>query len=158
MDDDRVVDSRAADGGSAIRRRRECGGCDHRYTTFERVEALPLLVLKRAGIAEPFDVEKLADGVRKAAANRSAVSEEAITVLAASVEEAMREKKPEVTSQEIGVAVLDRLRELDEVAYLRFASVYKGFDAASDFAREAASLQKKTDPKVSSGVVGSEGA
>lgn len=145
--DDRVVDSRTADGGAAIRRRRECSSCGRRYTTFERIEEVPLVVLKRSGASEPFDREKVVDGLRKAAANRPALDDAVVEAVAKAVEEQARLSGPEVASQEIGLAVLEQLRELDEVAYLRFASVYKGFEDVSDFEREAALLQKRTAPK-----------
>lgn len=144
--DDKVVDSRAADDGVAIRRRRECLACGRRFTTYERLEEIPLTVLKRSAQRVPFDRNKIVDGVRAASKNRP-VSEEQMQVLAADVEEAMRMIGSEVTSQQVGVAVLERLRELDEVAYLRFASVYKGFSAALDFEREAGMLTKSTEPK-----------
>jgi transcriptional repressor NrdR len=145
--DDKVVDSRAAEDGGAIRRRRECLACGQRYTTYERVEEVPLMVVKRSGEREPFDRGKVAAGVRAAAKNRP-VSEADMDDLAAEVEEAVRVLgQQEVTSQQVGVAVLDRLRALDEVAYLRFASVYKAFSGALDFQREAGLLTKSTQPK-----------
>jgi len=144
--DDKVVDSRAADDGAAIRRRRECLACGRRFTTYERLEEVALTVLKRSGERAPFDRNKIVDGVKAASKNRP-VSEEAMQSLAADVEEAMRMAGPDVTSQQIGVAVLERLKSLDEVAYLRFASVYKGFSGALDFEREAGMLSKSTEPK-----------
>ncbi len=144
-DDDKVVDSRAADQGAAIRRRRECLGCGRRYTTYERVEELPLLVRKRSGRVDPFDLAKLTSGIERAASGRLAAP--VIVALAADVEEQLRETAAEVTSDAIGVAVLEKLRALDQVAYLRFASVYKGFEDAADFARELGELQKNTAPK-----------
>ena len=144
--EDKVVDSRAADDGVAIRRRRECLACGRRFTTYERLEEVPLTVLKRSGQRVPFDRSKIVDGVKAASKNRP-VGEEQMQVLAADVEEAMRMIGSDVTSQQVGVAVLERLRELDEVAYLRFASVYKGFSGALDFEREAGMLTKSTEPK-----------
>lgn len=144
--DDKVVDSRAADDGAAIRRRRECLACGRRFTTYERLEEVPLTVLKRSGQRAPFDRNKIVEGVRAASKNRP-VSEEAMQFVAADVEEAMRMAGPDVTSQQVGVAVLERLKSLDEVAYLRFASVYKGFSGAGDFEREAGMLTKSTEPK-----------
>lgn len=143
--DDRVVDSRLAEDGAAIRRRRECTACGRRYTTFERLEQTPLWVVKRAGEREAFDRAKVVAGVRAAAKNRP-VDEAALERLALEVEDVLR-GMPEVTSQQIGVAVLERLRDLDEVAYLRFASVYKGFEGAGDFEREVGLLTKTTAPK-----------
>ena len=148
--DDRVVDSRLSEGGASIRRRRECGVCGRRYTTFERVEEIPLVVVKRSGVVEPFDRKKVVSGIRHAAASRG-ISDETIAEVAAAVEDQVRVAGPEVSSQEVGLAVLDRLRELDDVTYLRFASVYKGFHGADDFAREAALLQKETAPKPPAG-------
>ncbi len=144
--DDKVVDSRASDDGGAIRRRRECLLCGQRFTTYERLEEVPFTVLKRSGQREPFDRSKVVAGLQAAAKNRP-VTEEVIAGLAADVEESLRIEGAEVTSQQVGVAVLDRLRGLDEVAYLRFASVYKGFSGALDFEREAELLTKSTEPK-----------
>jgi transcriptional repressor NrdR len=141
-----VVDSRTAQDGAAIRRRRLCTSCHYRFTTFERMEEVPLVVTKRSGQRVPFDRAKVVAGVRAAAKGRP-VSEEELQNLAIDVEDAMRLDGPEVTSAHVGVTVLDALRHLDEVAYLRFASVYKGFDAASDFERELTLLAKGTPPK-----------
>jgi len=144
--DDKVVDSRMADSGAATRRRRECLRCGRRYTTFERVEEAHLVVVKRSGIREPFERAKIADGVRRAAKNRP-ISEDDIAALAAAVEDQVREEGAEVGSEVVGKAVLDHLRALDPVAYLRFASVYKGFEDVTDFEREVGLLQKTTTPK-----------
>jgi transcriptional repressor NrdR len=144
--DDKVVDSRTADEGAAIRRRRECLSCGRRYTTYERVDEEPLVVVKRSGQREPFDRAKVVAGLRAAAKNRP-VAVEQLEALAGEVEEALRLDGPELTSQMVGWAVLDRLRVLDEVAYVRFASVYKGFDHAADFEREVGLLTKSTQPK-----------
>ena len=143
--DDKVVDSRQADDGGAIRRRRECLGCGRRFTTFERVEEAPLVVVKRSGERETFDLPKLIAGVAAAAKNR--LSDEQMATLAAEVEDEARLTGPEVTTEEIGRAVLERLGELDHVTYLRFASVYKGFEDAGDFEREVGLLAKSTPPK-----------
>jgi transcriptional repressor NrdR len=133
--EDKVVDSRLADEGAAIRRRRECLGCGRRFTTFERLEDLPLIVLKRSGSREPFARAKIVSGMRAAAKNRP-VSAEQLDTVAAEIEELLRMEGGELTTARIGQCVLSRLRALDEVAYLRFASVYKGFEAAGDFQRE----------------------
>ena len=145
--DDKVVDSRVADEGAAIRRRRECLTCGRRYTTYERVEELPLLVVKRSGVSEPFDRAKVAAGIARAAKNRP-VDTATIDAITADVEEQFR-KGPgaEVTSEQVGLAVLERLRALDPVTSVRFASVYKGFEDLSDFEREVGMLQKTTAPK-----------
>lgn len=141
-----MVDSRTAEEGLAIRRRRECMACGQRFTTFERVEELPLFVLKRSGQRQPFDRAKVVSGVRAASKNRP-VPEEQMEALAAEVEEGLRLLGSEVASHRVGVAVLERLKILDEVAYLRFASVYKGFSDAGDFQRELVELIKDTAPK-----------
>jgi transcriptional repressor NrdR len=144
--DDKVVDSRLADDGAAIRRRRECLACNRRFTTFERLEEAPLMVTKRSGDRVPFDRAKVVAGVASAAKNRP-VDDEQMEQLAADVEEEMRLLGPDVTSQDVGLAVLVRLEALDHVAYLRFASVYKGFETVTDFQREVAVLAKSTEPK-----------
>jgi transcriptional repressor NrdR len=146
QDDDKVVDSRAADDGEAIRRRRECVACGRRFTTFERLEALPLVVVKRAGTKEPFDRAKLARGIGQAVAGRP-IAADAVESMAADIEEQARMLGPEVPSEAVGLAVLERLRALDPVAYLRFASVYKGFEDLADFEAEVVLLQKTTAPK-----------
>jgi transcriptional repressor NrdR len=145
--DDKVVDSRLADDGAAIRRRRECLGCARRFTTYERLEEVPLLVAKRSGISEPFDRAKIAAGIARAAKNRP-VDATTVDTIVAEVEEELRKRSGgEVTSEQVGLAVLDRLRAVDQVASVRFASVYKGFEDLSDFERELGMLQKTTAPK-----------
>lgn len=144
--EDKVVDSRLAEAGAATRRRRECLRCGRRYTTFERVEEAALVVVKRSGTREPFDRAKVLDGIRRAAKNRP-IGEAAIETIGAAVEEQMRLAGPEVGSEVVGRAVLDQLRVLDPVTYLRFASVYKGFEDVTDFEREVGLLQKTTSPK-----------
>jgi transcriptional repressor NrdR len=144
--DDKVVDSRMADDGSAIRRRRECLSCGRRVTTFERIEEAPLVVVKRSGERTPFDRRKIVAGVAAAAKNRP-VSAQVMESLAAEVEERARMAGTEVSTQTLGIAVLERLRELDGVAYVRFASVYKGFEDLTDFEREVGELAKETEPK-----------
>jgi len=145
-DDTKVVDSRTADDGSAIRRRRECLACNERFTTFERHEEQPLMVLKRSGDRVPFDRPKLEAGVRSAAKGRP-LNGEQIASLSFEIEDRMRLLGNEVTSEQVGLAVLERLRELDPVAYVRFASVYKDFNDPSDFERELVLLTKSTAPK-----------
>jgi transcriptional repressor NrdR len=144
--DTRVVDSRSSEDGGAIRRRRECLACGRRFTTFERAEGLRLTVIKRDGAREPYDRAKVADGVKKAIKNRP-VTEEQVERLAASVEEKLRRRGPEVTTNEVGLEVLSALRQLDEVAYMRFASVYKDFQELTDFERELGLLLQKKEPK-----------
>jgi len=128
--DSRVVDSREADDGAAIRRRRSCPECGRRFTT---VETTALAVLKRSGTTEPFSRAKVIDGVRKACSGRP-VDEDALAQLAQQVEETIRSTgAAEVPAHDVGLAILGPLRDLDEVAYMRFASVYRGFDSLNDF-------------------------
>ena len=140
-DDTKVIDSRAIDDGGAIRRRRQCPQCSHRFTTYERLEESPLIVTKRDGSRTPFDRQKVVGGVIAACKGRP-VTPEQIESLAEAVEEDVRSMSGDVSTTQIGLAVLDRLREIDEVSYVRFASVYKNFDDAADFRRELALLQK----------------
>ena len=137
--DTRVIDSRPAEGGMSIRRRRECDVCAHRFTTYERLEP-QLVVRKRNGRLEAFSAAKLASGISAALADRP-VSGSNIQVLVEDVETHLRSIGPQVTSEEVGHEVLNRLREVDEVAYLRFASVYKEFQDAADFEKEMAELE-----------------
>jgi transcriptional repressor NrdR len=143
--DDKVVDSRQADDGLAIRRRRECLGCGRRFTTFERVDEVGLVVVKRSGAREPFRRGKIVAGVRAAAKNRP-VGPEQLEGLAADVEEALRLEGSEVSSARVGAIVLERLRALDEVAYVRFASVYKSFEGPGDFEQEVLALSQSDPP------------
>jgi transcriptional repressor NrdR len=142
----KVIDSRPADGGESVRRRRECLACGRRFTTFERAEAPALRVRKRDGSREPYQRAKLVAGVRKAIVNRP-VTEEQVERLADRVEDRLRRKGPEVSTQDVGVETLRLLRSLDQVAYLRFASVYKDFQEPSDFQRELGALLQKRVPK-----------
>jgi transcriptional repressor NrdR len=144
--EDKVVDSRPAEDGAAIRRRRECLSCGRRFTTYERLEELPLMVVKRAGMKEPFERAKVEAGIEHAVTHRP-VPDGAVSTIAAEIEDELRGEGAEVTSERVGLAVLDRLRVLDPVSYLRFASVYKGFEDVTDFEREVAVLQKSTEPK-----------
>jgi transcriptional repressor NrdR len=137
-DDTRVVDSRPADGGDAIRRRRACSRCGHRFTTYERRETA-LVVRKRDGSLQPFVVAKVRSGIVHAMADRP-VAPGVVDALVEEIEAYAREAGPEISSQEIGRRVLAGLRRIDEVAYLRFASVHKDFADASDFHREMAAL------------------
>jgi len=144
--DDKVVDSRLAEDGGAIRRRRECLSCGRRFTTYERFADTGLVVVKRSGTSEPFDLDKVAAGIASAVTGRG-IDDETVSALAGDVEDQMRSMGAEVNSEQVGLAVLERLRTLDQVAYLRFASVYKGFEDASDFERELTLLTKTTAPK-----------
>jgi transcriptional repressor NrdR len=140
--DTRVLDSRVAEDGSAIRRRRSCQGCDKRFSTIEQMQ---LTVLKRSGATEPFTREKAVSGVRKACKGRP-VSEDDLACLGQSVEDTLRlSGSAEFPAHEVGLAILGPLRELDEVAYLRFASVYRAFDDLSDFEAEIALLRAERD-------------
>ncbi|MGK2947481.1 MAG: transcriptional regulator NrdR [Acidimicrobiales bacterium] len=147
--DDKVVDSRQADDGTAIRRRRACIDCGRRFTTFERLEEAPLVVVKRSGQRQPFDRAKVAIGIRLAAKGRPIEADGGVALdeLITAVEDAVRLEGTEVSSEAVGRAVLEQLREADPVAAVRFASVYLGFDDLSDFEREVTLLAKRTAPK-----------
>jgi transcriptional repressor NrdR len=136
-----VVDSRTTDDGTAVRRRRECLECATRYTTFERLEETPLVVVKSSGEEVAFDRSKIVAGVALAAKGRP-VDDLTIEALAADVEDVVRLEGTRVTSERIGRAVLEALAPLDGVSALRFASVYKGFDDLRDFEREIGLLTK----------------
>jgi len=140
--DSRVVDSRTSDDGASIRRRRQCPACNRRFTT---VETTSLSVVKRSGATEPFSREKIAGGVRKACQGRP-VSEDDLALLAQKVEETLRSSgSAEIDAYEIGLAILGPLRELDEVAYLRFASVYQAFESLEDFEAAITVLRAERD-------------
>jgi transcriptional repressor NrdR len=133
-----VVDSREVDEGQAIRRRRSCSHCNRRFTT---VEEAVLAVVKRSGVTEPFSREKVISGVSRACQGRP-VNEDALAQLAQRVEESIRATGcAEIPSHEVGLAILGPLRDLDEVAYLRFASVYRSFSSIEDFEKEIADLR-----------------
>jgi transcriptional repressor NrdR len=145
-DDDRVVDSRPSTSGDAIRRRRECRTCGLRFTTFERVELPELLVRKRSGAVTPFDRMKVLDGIGRAAKGR--IDPETLETAAKQVEFALRETHVrEVSSEQVGLQVLAQLRDLDEVTYVRFASVYRDFQHPEDFEQELSRLRKEAPPK-----------
>lgn len=136
--DSRVIDSRTAEDGAAIRRRRSCPECGRRFTT---VETAALLVVKRSGVTEPFSRDKVVSGVRKACQGRP-VTEDQLAQLAQRVEEAVRASGvAELPTHEVGLAILGPLRELDLVAYLRFASVYQAFESLDDFEKAIAELR-----------------
>lgn len=136
--DTRVIDSRSTDDGAAIRRRRTCPECGRRFTTQETVL---LMVSKRSGVTEPFSRDKVVAGVRRACQGRP-VSEDSLAQLGQRVEEVIRAKgAAEIPSNEVGLAILGPLRDLDEVAYLRFASVYRGFESLADFEAEISQLK-----------------
>jgi transcriptional repressor NrdR len=138
--ENRVIDSRLSVGGETTRRRRECDGCQRRYTTYERVEDLLPMVVKLDGRRELFDRRKVIQGVRAACSKRP-VSMEQIESIAESIERELQESSDrEVPSAQLGEKVMDRLRGLDQVAYVRFASVYRKFRDIEDFAQEVAKL------------------
>ncbi len=143
--DDKVVDSRLAEDAGAIRRRRECLACGRRFTTYERVEDVPLVLRKRSGRLEPFDAAKLRRGIEQAATGR--LDDAVVDDIVGAIEEELRSLGGEIGSDRVGMAVLERLRALDPVASLRFASVYKGFEDHADFEREVGELSKTTAPK-----------
>lgn len=140
--DSRVIDSRTTDDGTAIRRRRQCPQCQRRFTT---VEATSLTVVKRSGATEPFSRQKVVAGVRKACQGRP-VTEDDLAMLAQRVEDTIRAQgNAEIEAHEVGMAVLEPLRTLDEVAYLRFASVYQAFESLEDFEAAIAVLRAERE-------------
>jgi transcriptional repressor NrdR len=140
--DSRVIDSRSSDDGTAIRRRRSCPECGRRFTT---VESATIMVVKRSGATEPFSRDKVVNGVRKACQGRP-VTEGQLAVLAQRVEDAVRAGgSAELPTHEVGLAILGPLRELDEVAYLRFASVYRAFESLEDFEAEILLLRAERE-------------
>ena len=141
FDDTKVIDSRLSEEGGAIRRRRSCTQCGYRFTTYERLEEAALNVVKRGGGKQPFDRLKMMAGIQAAVKGRP-VGDEMIMEIAERIEDALRLEGGDVTSNQVGHAVLEQLRLIDEVAYMRFASVYKNFDDAADFKRELALLEK----------------
>jgi transcriptional repressor NrdR len=141
--DSKVLDSRAAEDGGSIRRRRQCPACERRFTTIEQMQ---LVVVKRSGVVEPFNRDKVISGVRKACKGRP-VDETQLARLGQLVEDSLRASgQPEVPADEVGVAILGPLRELDQVAYLRFASVYRQYESVDDFEAEIALLRVEQEP------------
>ena len=139
------MDSRLTEDGSAVRRRRECAQCGRRFTTYERLEAPPIFVIKKDGGREPFDREKILAGITKACEKRPVAREE-IERAADEIEQTLRDRlATEVATREIGEMVMARLRALDEVAYVRFASVYKEFRDADSFVQEIQKLSGVRD-------------
>jgi transcriptional repressor NrdR len=137
--DTRVLDSRVAEDGTSIRRRRQCPACERRFTTLEQMQ---LVVVKRSGVVEPFSREKVVTGVAKACKGRP-VSEADLARLGQRVEETLRASgQAEIPADEVGLAILGPLSELDSVAYLRFASVYKHYDSVEDFEAEIETLRR----------------
>jgi transcriptional repressor NrdR len=141
--DNRVVDSRTTEDGGAIRRRRQCDGCKKRFTSYERVEEVQPVVLKRDGRREPFDRRKILAGVQRACEKRP-IGAASVDALVARVERHMLDEgEREVSSVDLGEWVMQELRELDEVAYVRFASVYRSFADVTEFAQEIERLRVK---------------
>ncbi|MBR3032081.1 MAG: transcriptional repressor NrdR [Clostridiales bacterium] len=141
--EDKVIDSRPAEDGSAIRRRRECLSCSSRFTTYEKVELLPLLVIKKDGTREVYSQEKLLGGLMKACEKRP-VSSEQLTQIVTYVENQIQNTtKREISTNEIGEMVMQQLKEIDEVAYVRFASVYRQFKDVNSFMDELKDMLKK---------------
>ncbi|PYL00552.1 MAG: transcriptional regulator NrdR [Verrucomicrobia bacterium] len=142
--DDKVVDSRASREGSVIRRRRECLGCAHRFTTYEEIEHEGLMIVKRDGRREQFTKEKLLSGVRKACQKRP-ISPKIIEDLVERIVDEITDKyEREVPSMAIGERVMEGLRDIDDVAYVRFASVYRRFQEATDFVQAVKKLEEQT--------------
>lgn len=141
--DSKVLDSRVAEDGGSIRRRRQCPSCERRFTTIEQMQ---LVVVKRSGVVEPFHRDKVISGVRKACKGRP-VHEDQLARLGQLVEDSLRASgQPEVPADEVGVAILGPLRNLDQVAYLRFASVYRQYQSVDDFEAEIALLRVEQEP------------
>jgi transcriptional repressor NrdR len=144
--EDKVVDSRTTKEGEAIRRRRECLKCSHRFTTYEYIEKVPLMVVKKDGTRELYDKGKLIGGLRTACEKRP-VSQEQLECLVDEVESiAFSKFKSEVRSSDLGNMVIERLQEIDEVAYVRFASVYRQFKDINQFMKELKELLNKQEP------------
>jgi transcriptional repressor NrdR len=142
-EDTRVVDSRDAEGQEAVRRRRECSGCSRRFTTYEKVEEIPILVVKRSGLVEPFSREKLLRGLVRACTKRD-VPLSGLEQVVEGIEGELRDGMTyEVTSGRLGEMVLERLEGVDPVAYVRFASVYRQFESLEEFQRELERLTKE---------------
>jgi transcriptional repressor NrdR len=141
---DKVIDSRASREGATIRRRRECLGCGHRFTTYEEVERGGLVVLKHDGRREEFSKDKLLSGIRKACQKRPVSPKVIEDLVERIVNEVTDRYEREVPSEFIGKLVMDSLRQIDEVAYVRFASVYRRFQEATDFVQEVQKLGGKT--------------
>jgi transcriptional repressor NrdR len=143
FDDSKVIDSRSSNEGRVVRRRRECLACGRRFTTKEYIEETPLMVVKNDGRREPFDREKILRGVQMACSKRP-VSMETINRLVEKVESGLRDNnRDEVSSRQVGQAIMTHLREVDEVAYVRFASVYRKFQAKEEFLEELKGLEEK---------------
>lgn len=142
-DEDRVIDSRPAEEGAAIRRRRECSGCQARFTTYEKIETLPLLV-KKDGTREPFNREKILKGLLKACEKRPVSNDQLLELLSYVEARVQSSANREISSQDVGELVMQRLKDIDEVAYVRFASVYRQFKDVNSFLEELNEMLKKS--------------
>lgn len=143
IDNDRVIDSRTSEDAYAIRRRRECMGCNRRYTTYERMEELDLRVIKKDGVREPFDPAKIRDGISKACWKRPISTEQIDEVVTKLQNRIYNEFEKEIASTQLGELIMEELRQLDQVAYVRFASVYREFTDAQDFVQEVEPMLKE---------------
>jgi len=144
--DGRVVDSRPVEGSSVVRRRRECLACKKRFTTFERIESMPLMVIKKDKRLEVFDRDKLQEGILRACQKRP-ISLDTVEKIVSEIEEELQDYIMEVPSKVIGEVVLKKLRKLDEVAYVRFASVYRQFSDIDTFLKELKKLKRRIRQK-----------
>lgn len=142
-DEDKVIDSRPAEDGAAIRRRRECIGCQARFTTYEKVETLPLLVIKKDGTREPFNREKIMKGLLKACEKRPVSNDQMLELLSYVEAQVQGATNREISSQEVGELVMKQLKKIDEVAYVRFASVYRQFKDVNSFLEELNEMLSK---------------
>jgi transcriptional repressor NrdR len=143
--EDRVIDSRSSREGATIRRRRECTGCEHRYTTYEEIERPRLVVVKRDGRSEEFSREKLTGSIEKACQKRPVTQEAISSLVEQVVEDLSRDFDREVPSGSVGARIMEGLRQLDPVAYVRYASIYRRFEEATDFVQEVKKLEKPHD-------------
>lgn len=141
--EDKVIDSRPTNEGAVIRRRRECLGCGRRFTTFEQIEDYPIYVIKRDGSRQAFDPEKLRRGILKSCAKRPVSAEDIDDLISEVKNEIYRRENREIKAEEIGELIINGLRDIDEVAYIRFASVYREFDNLQSFLQELQAMQEK---------------
>lgn len=141
--DSKVIDSRQSEDGYSIRRRRECNNCGKRFTTYETIEVTPVLVIKNNGVIQPFDIIKVRNGIIKACEKRPVTPAQIDKVVSAVNKQVMGSLNQEITSKEIGEYVMDQLRALDEVAYVRFASIHRKFKDISTFMSEIETLLNK---------------
>ncbi len=143
-DEDRVIDSRPAEDGAAIRRRRECIRCNGRFTTYEKIETLPMLVVKKDGTREPYNQEKILGGLLKACEKRPVSNDQLMSILSFIENRIQGSANREISSRDIGELVMVNLKEIDEVAYVRFASVYRQFKDVNSFLNELNEMLNKT--------------